>query len=375
VLSVALQCACDALITYGSCVRTFQTFAYGFRSVNEPLVGFSAKFIFAETPMLITCNNCTTSYEIEPCSFGLTGRSVRCVKCGHEWFAANMTALGAIAKIHRVELGLPPEPLVEEPRVHSPENSVIEATNADLPLQQAPSIAVDIDATEWRPTASDKSRGRVTAAAAVRDLDLSELAHAKDAVVSADANTPAQPEPAVQPRENAVRPRHVAKPVTVARSNSKKPKHSWRQNIGLFLSIVVLIVVHTALVWWRTEVVRVLPQTAALYAAVGLPVNLRGLEFADVQTTSNLQDGTGLLVVEGSIVNSTSRRINVARLLFSVRDQRGLEIYNWTAAAPKPTLDPGERLPFRSRLAAPPPETHRVVVRFRNRHDLVAGLN
>src|SRR6266581_4957106 len=167
-------------VHYGSCVRTFQTFAYGFRSVNEPLVGFSTKFIFAETPMLITCNNCTTSYEIEPCSFGLTGRSGRCVKCGHKWFAANMTALGAIAKIHRVELGLPPEPLVEEPRVNSPVNSVIEATNADLPLQQAPSIAVDIDATEWRPTASDKSRGRVTAAAAVRDLDLSELAHAKD---------------------------------------------------------------------------------------------------------------------------------------------------------------------------------------------------
>ena len=99
------------------------------------------------------------------------------------------------------------------------------------------------------------------------------------------------------------------------------------------------------------------------------------VEFAGVQTTSNLQDGTGLLVVEGSIVNSTSRQINVPRLLFSVRDQRGLEIYNWTTAAPKPTVDPGETLPFRSRLAAPPPETHRVVVRFRNRRDLVAGLN
>jgi len=33
-----------------------------------------------------------------PVRFGLTGRSVRCIRCGHTWFAANMAALGAIAK-------------------------------------------------------------------------------------------------------------------------------------------------------------------------------------------------------------------------------------------------------------------------------------
>ena len=130
-----------------------------------------------------------------------------------------------------------------------------------------------------------------------------------------------------------------------------------------------------SLVRWRTEVVRMLPQTASLYAAVGLPVNLRGLDFKGVQTTSNQNDGTGILVVEGSIVNSTSRKIDLPRLYFSVRDERGLEIYNWTAPAPKPALGPGEALPFRSRLASPPPETYRVTIRFRNRRDLVGGLN
>src|SRR5258705_13960046 len=102
--------------------------------------------------MLITCNNCTTSYEIEPCSFGLTGRSVRCIRCGHTWFAANMAALGAIAKIHRVELGLPPEPLVEEPLENPPESPVIEAVAMDLAPEQAPSLGADIDAAELQAT-------------------------------------------------------------------------------------------------------------------------------------------------------------------------------------------------------------------------------
>jgi hypothetical protein len=31
-------------------------------------------------------------------------------------------------------------------------------------------------------------------------------------------------------------------------------------------------------------------------------------------------------------------------------------------------------LPFRSRLASPPPETHAVLVRFFNKRDLVAGI-
>jgi len=70
-----------------------------------------------------------------------------------------------------------------------------------------------------------------------------------------------------------------------------------------------------------------------------------------------INDGTGILVVEGFIVNSTSRKNRFAAASISrVRDERGLEIYNWTRAPlPSPALGPGETLPFRSRLASSPP--------------------
>jgi hypothetical protein len=35
---------------------------------------------------------------------------------------------------------------------------------------------------------------------------------------------------------------------------------------------------------------------------------------------------------------------------------------------------PGDRLPFRSRLASPPAETYDISVRFYNRRDAMAGL-
>src|SRR5258705_13499370 len=109
--------------------------------------------------MLITCNNCSTSYEIEPCSFGLTGRSVRCIRCGHMWFAANMAALGAIAQIHRAELGLPRQPLIDEPRANPLENSLLEVADGKLQIEPAPPIAAEIDATAWvRPTSVSHSR-------------------------------------------------------------------------------------------------------------------------------------------------------------------------------------------------------------------------
>jgi hypothetical protein len=41
---------------------------------------------------------------------------------------------------------------------------------------------------------------------------------------------------------------------------------------------------------------------------------------------------------------------------------------------PRSVLPSGEALPFRSRLASPPPEGRDVLVRFFARRDLVAGM-
>ena len=124
----------------------------------------------------------------------------------------------------------------------------------------------------------------------------------------------------------------------------------------------------------RQQVVRHLPQTASLYAALGLPVNLRGLEFENIKTLRETQDGVPVLIVEGDIVGTTARLTEVPRLRFAVLDGAGREIYAWTARPSRTLLPPGETLPFRSQLASPPAEASSISVRFFNRRDAQAGF-
>jgi len=128
-----------------------------------------------------------------------------------------------------------------------------------------------------------------------------------------------------------------------------------------------------ALIIWRVDVVRLLPQTAMFYKMVGLEVNLRGLMFKDVKITSETVEGKAVLVIEGVIVGEGRKPVELPRLRFSVRDAQGAEIYAWNAVLEQAVLKPGERAWFKSRLASPPPEGRNIDVRFFSKRDLAGG--
>ena len=128
-----------------------------------------------------------------------------------------------------------------------------------------------------------------------------------------------------------------------------------------------------ALIVWRNDVVRLLPQTAPFYRLVGLEVNLRGLAFKDIKITDETVDGKPVLVIEGMIVGESRKPVELPRLRFSVRDAQGAEIYAWNAVLEQPVLKPGERAWFKSRLASPPPEGRNIDIRFFNKRDLAGG--
>ena len=128
-----------------------------------------------------------------------------------------------------------------------------------------------------------------------------------------------------------------------------------------------------ALLIWRVEMVRLLPQTAAFYKLVGLDVNLRGLRFKDVKISSETVEGKPLLVIEGMITAEANRSVDLPRLRFSVRDAQGTELYAWNAVLEQTVLKAGETAVFKSRLASPPPEGRNIDVRFFNKRDLAGG--
>ena len=114
----------------------------------------------------------------------------------------------------------------------------------------------------------------------------------------------------------------------------------------------------------RGAIVRHVPATARLYAAIGLPVNLRGLDLRHVTSTLIGEGAQRVLAVEGEIANLALAEAAVPAIGVAVRGPDGRNIYSWTAPAPKARLAAGETVPFRARLAAPPESARDVVVRF-----------
>ena len=130
------------------------------------------------------------------------------------------------------------------------------------------------------------------------------------------------------------------------------------------LAAIALVGVLTVAVTQRVGIVRLLPQTARLYAALNLPVNLRGLSFEGVRSELVMDREQSILVVEGEILGVSSGRSTVPRVMLSLRGPSGEELYAWSAEAPRDTLGKGEVVPFRTRLVAPPAEGRNVVIRF-----------
>lgn len=135
------------------------------------------------------------------------------------------------------------------------------------------------------------------------------------------------------------------------------------------LIIAGLLLVDAAIIGWRTDLVWAMPQTASFYAGLGLPVNVRGVEFETVTAAAERHDGEPVLIVKVKIGNGTNNVQTVPHLRFAIRDLQQQEIYSWTAALAHGNLAPGKALEFRSELALPPPNTRDVVVRFVDRDD------
>jgi len=276
--------------------------------------------------MLIVCPTCATSYQLSPAALG-AGRNVRCVQCKNTWFA---TA----------------EPELEE-AVAAPAGAVPHDHAAEAPVQ---------DVIPPSPPEQDNPFA---------------VADAPPLVPQDPPDTDSAPkfDPGVPDQSEAI----AAKRAPHTPADRKERRGMLGRLVSLPVLIVAMLAVLLSALNWRMAMVRHFPQTASLYAALGLPVNLRGLFFQDVKSRNEIENGASVLVIEGTIVNLTTRTLDVPRLRLALRSASGHEVYAWTAQPTRSTLGSGNGLPFRARLAAPPPDGRDVIVRFLNRRDVGAG--
>lgn len=310
--------------------------------------------------MLIVCPTCATSYDVELASLEPSGRQVRCLRCRSLWRAAPRRAVWLLAAAEAIA----PEPqrdpapgdaFAEEPALPSANEQVADhvtwAAPDELPAAEpaaaevdtnAPGAAVEVEAPSMAPVDLDDRRPPVE--------------------VEPAADADAEPLEDIETYAARHRKRRFGRP-------------SWRWPLSNLQSgILALLIVDAFLVGWRGDFVRILPQSASFYSMLGLPVNLRELALDSVTTTTEQHEGVPILAVEGSVVNTTRKIVDVPRLKFVVRNAANEEIYSWTVVASRATLPPGEAVSFRSRLASPPPDGRDVLVRFVTRHDIIAGM-
>jgi predicted Zn finger-like uncharacterized protein len=114
----------------------------------------------------------------------------------------------------------------------------------------------------------------------------------------------------------------------------------------------------------RESIVAAAPFAAGVYAAIGLPVNLRGLGIDNLRARIDASGDKKVLLVEGSIVNLRRGETAAPELRIALRAADGRELYVWTTRAPKERLARGERVGFAARLAAPPEGAEDALVKF-----------
>jgi predicted Zn finger-like uncharacterized protein len=323
--------------------------------------------------MLIVCPSCATAYEVAPATLGPSGRQVRCVRCREVWRAESQAE----------ELLAAAAALAREPERGSPADTLLAAAGEEIAATPAAPSAGS-SATEWidPPPGTPPDAAPVLAASAGTD-DVAAGSSSDGTAVEVEAPPIApvdigegKPPIVIDGSRGSAQPSGQPEDIeTVAarrlQRGSKRRGHAWMLS-RLQTAILALLIADAVLVGWRTDIVRVLPQTASFYAAMGLPVNLRGLSFDEVATSLEAHDGVPILVVQGKIVNDTGAVIDVPRLKLIVRNAAKQEIYSWTAVPPQARLSAYQEVTFRARLASPPAESHDVLIRFLNHRDFVA---
>jgi predicted Zn finger-like uncharacterized protein len=278
--------------------------------------------------MHIICPHCTTSYAIDLATLGASGRTVRCSRCKEVWLAR-------------------------------PEDATAMAAPVPAMAEAGQTSAADA-AAEWDALA--------------REDDSQETPVVDSPSISAD--WPADGQGLPQDSENDW--------PSIARQDLSDPETAHPQRLSWLRRLVKPLVslptvcaamgaLALALMIWRADVVRLLPQTATFYKLAGFEVNLRGLVFKDIKIATETMEGKPVLVIEGAIVGEARKPVELPRLRFSVRDAQGAEIYAWNAVLEQLVLKPGETARFKSRLASPPPEGRNIDVRFFGKRDVAAG--
>jgi predicted Zn finger-like uncharacterized protein len=262
--------------------------------------------------MIITCPHCQTKYQVTYEAIGSAGRKVQCAHCQQAWQQ---------------------QPLDKD-----------EAT----PAQQQAFDSMAEDGLDEAMSAEE----RTVASEVAQRLELeaqAEAAKISGAAAKADAAILRKRQMAFTRRQSAMA--------------AELPLARLRRSMRI-AGFALLGLIFATAYFGRVEVVKRFPAMAGVYAAVGLGVNVVGLDFSNMSALRTLRDGKEVLIVSAQIVGTTPEPVTVPAVVVTLIDAHGRAIYEWSVTPSVRDLMAGERSTFDTQLTLPPGQAERVRLSF-----------
>ncbi len=125
-----------------------------------------------------------------------------------------------------------------------------------------------------------------------------------------------------------------------------------------------ILVVASMMIYARVGVVKMIPAMSSVYAMVGLPVNVRGLMFSNIQQNWEIVDNSLHLKIEGEITNLTNKYKPLPPLVFGALSEDNREVFRWVMKVRKKPLLPGEKALFKAMVPVPPEHSKHLLISF-----------
>jgi predicted Zn finger-like uncharacterized protein len=128
--------------------------------------------------------------------------------------------------------------------------------------------------------------------------------------------------------------------------------------------VALILLIGWSAMHFRQEIAVLWPKSASLYAALGEPVNTRGLEIRNLRYHNESDDGQSVLAVSGRLANITARELSVPPIRVTLTDDDKRVLYDWSFSANVAMLKPGQAVNFVTRLSGLPNGARHMQVQF-----------
>lgn len=286
--------------------------------------------------VVITCPNCGTRYQVPYGTIGQAGREVQCAQCTKHWHAT---------------ADAPPPPAIEaddDKLFSAAEERELDAVFEAEARSSEPEPALPAAA----PMSPDHERTLAEIKAAIAPRAKKEAANSIDPALLTKSRK------AFDKRQRSMTSRL---PIARLRRTAR---------LAAFVLLVGILVLGFTL---RTDIVRWYPSLAGLYAAIGMPVNVVGLEFENEKTMMSFRAGKPVMLITARVRSISDRIVTVPPVLISLLDPSGVVVYEWTVTLKAAEMEPGDVLDFSSEVSAPPQTAATVRLTFTNPRNGASG--